>query len=138
MPTIAKRVVFDTNVLISAALQPKGPSRSGIEAVAFSGGVILFSQATFDELLTRLNRPRFDAYISREIREVYIRQIEAVSQWIPITGARLGCRDPDDDKVLETALSGGADCLVTGDKDLLVLSKFAGVPILTPSQFLAW
>ena len=134
----AERVVFDTNVLISAALQPEGQSRAGINAVALAGGVILFSQATFMELRTRLNRPRFDRYVSREMRNVYICQLEAVSEWVAITGAKLGCRDPDDDKMLETALAGRADCLATGDKDLLVMSPFSGIPILSPRQFLVW
>ena len=45
-------------------------------------------------------------------------------------------RDPDDDKLLETALTGEADCLVTGDRDLLVMAPFHGIPILTPAAFL--
>ena len=50
------------------------------------------------------------------------------------------CRDPNDDKFLELALSGGADCIVSGDKDLLVLHPFRGVPIVTPRDFVseAW
>jgi predicted nucleic acid-binding protein len=46
------------------------------------------------------------------------------------------CRDPDDDKLLEITIAGGADCLVTGDQDLLVHDPFQGVPILTPAAFL--
>ncbi|MCY4377747.1 MAG: putative toxin-antitoxin system toxin component, PIN family [Spirochaetaceae bacterium] len=53
-----------------------------------------------------------------------------------IAGARLGCRDPDDDKVLEVALMGAADCIVTGDQDLLELASFRGLPILAPANFL--
>ena len=49
----------------------------------------------------------------------------------------MGCRDPDDDKFLETALQGGADCLITGDRDLLEMSPFMGIPIVTPAGFLA-
>ena len=56
---------------------------------------------------------------------------------MPIAGARLGCRDPTDDKILETALMGRADHLVTGDGDLLVMSPFHGIPIVTPARFLA-
>jgi len=41
-------------------------------------------------------------------------QLEAVSEWVPVAGAKLGCRDPDDDELLETALMGAAGCLVTG------------------------
>jgi uncharacterized protein len=46
------------------------------------------------------------------------------------------CRDPDDNKLLEIAVVGRADCLVTGDEDLLVLDPFQGIPILTPAGFL--
>lgn len=53
-----------------------------------------------------------------------------------IAGAKLGCRDPDDDKLLETALMGDADCLVTGDGDLLAMSPFHDIPVLTPADFL--
>ena len=47
-----------------------------------------------------------------------------------IAGAKLGCRDPDDEKLLETALTGEADCLITGDRDLLEMSPFHDIPIL--------
>ena len=63
-------------------------------------------------------------------------QLEAVSEWVPIAGAKLGCRDSDDDKLLETALMGVADCLVTGDRDLLEMSPFQNIPILSPTSFL--
>ncbi len=46
------------------------------------------------------------------------------------------CRDPKDDKLLELAVSGNADFLVTSDKDLLVLNPFRGVEIITPREFL--
>ncbi|MYF08683.1 MAG: putative toxin-antitoxin system toxin component, PIN family [Rhodospirillaceae bacterium] len=59
-----------------------------------------------------------------------------VSERVAIVGAKLGCRDPDDDKLLETALMGNADCLVTGDGDLLAMSPFHDIPVLTPAEFL--
>jgi predicted nucleic acid-binding protein len=46
------------------------------------------------------------------------------------------CRDPHDDKVLEAAVSGRADVLITGDKDLLELNPFRGIAILGPVNFL--
>ena len=45
------------------------------------------------------------------------------------------CRDPDDDHILASAVSGKVDCLLTGDEDLLVLKNFQGIPILKPSDF---
>ena len=99
-------------------------------------GVLLFSIETFDELRSRLHRPKFDRYVSRESRSIYLAQLVVVSEWVSITGAKLGCRDPDDDKLLETALVGEADCLITGDRDLLELYPFHDIPILTPAGFL--
>ena len=132
----AERVVADTNVLISAALRRDGPPRALLDAVRSANGVLLFSDETFAELQTRLGRRKFDRYVSREARAIYLTQLEAVSEWVPIAGAKLGCRDPDDDKVLETALIGEADCLATGDRDLLAMSPFHGIPVLTPGDFL--
>ncbi len=45
------------------------------------------------------------------------------------------CRDPDDVPILGLALAAGADCIVTGDKDLLVLKRFRSIPIRTPRDF---
>lgn len=132
----AERVVLDTNVLISAALRPGSPPRAVIDTVCAADGVLIFSEASFDELRSRLLRPKFDRYVGRESRMVYLAQLKAVSEWVSTTGAKLGCRDPEDDKILETALMGDADFLVTGDRDLLVMSSFRGIPIVSPVTFL--
>ena len=46
------------------------------------------------------------------------------------------CRDPKDNKFLELAVAGKADCIVTGDKDLLELHPFRNIRIITPKEFL--
>ncbi|HCU26108.1 MAG TPA: putative toxin-antitoxin system toxin component, PIN family [Deltaproteobacteria bacterium] len=45
------------------------------------------------------------------------------------------CRDPDDDWILSTALEGEANCIITGDRDLLTLSKYQEIFILKPEEF---
>lgn len=131
-----KRAVLDTNVLISAVLGPAGPPRKVIDAVRRENGELLFSDETFNELQTRIWRAKFDSYVSRESRAIYLAQLKTVSAWVSIAGAKMGCRDPDDDMFLETALIGDADCLVTGDGDLLEMTPHQGIPILTPATFL--
>ena len=133
----AERVVFDTNVLISATLLPRGTPRAALDAVRTASGVLLFSDETFQELRTRILRPKFDEYVSRSGRLLFLAQIEAVSEWVSIVGVKLGCRDPADDKLLETALMGQASRLVTGDRDLLSMSPFQGIPIVGPAKFRA-
>jgi putative PIN family toxin of toxin-antitoxin system len=46
------------------------------------------------------------------------------------------CRDPKDNKFLELAIAGNAECIVTGDKDLLELNPFRNIQIITPKEFL--
>ncbi|MCY3760990.1 MAG: putative toxin-antitoxin system toxin component, PIN family [Gemmatimonadetes bacterium] len=131
----ADRVVLDTNVLISAALNPDGSPRAVVDAIRAVNGVFLFSEETFDELKTRIDSSKFDNFISREDRSVFLAQLDPVSEWVSIVGAKLGCRDPDDDKLLETALMGEAECVVTGDQDLRAMSPFQNIPILSPADF---
>ena len=131
----AERVVLDTNVLISAALTRTGPPRRVVDLVRADNGVLLFSDETFAELRDRILGSKFDRYVGRESRAAFVALLAAVAEWVPIAGARLGCRDPTDDKILETALMGRAHLLVTGDGDLLAMSPFHGIPIITPARF---
>ena len=132
----AERCVVDTNVLISALLQPSGRTAEVLSAIRAAGGVLLFSDETFAELASRLLRPKFDRYVAPATRQRFLGDLAGVAEWVTITGVVHVCRDPDDDKFLETAINGEADCLVTGDADLRTLDPFHGVRILTPRTFL--
>ena len=132
----AERLVLDTNVLISAALWPAGKPRLVVEAVARGRGILLFSDETFAELQDRLLKPKFDPYAGRSTRAAFLARLRAVAEWIWIARAPMGCRDPDDDKFLETALMGEADVLVSGDGDLLEMAGSFRIPILDPAGFL--
>ncbi len=59
------------------------------------------------------------------------------SRVIVVKGQLSGvCRDPKDDFILECAVKGSADCIVTGDRDLLSLDPYGAIRILTPRQYL--
>ncbi|MCB1742055.1 MAG: putative toxin-antitoxin system toxin component, PIN family [Gammaproteobacteria bacterium] len=131
----AERVVLDTNVLISAALIATGKPWAVLKHVVETG-VLLFCDETFEELATRLMREKFDRYVSESTRHTFLVELAAVAEWTAITGAVHVCRDPDDDKLLETAIAGRADLLVTGDSDLLELHPFRGLSIVTPAAFM--
>ena len=131
-----ERVVVDTNVLISAALRPSGTPRAVVDTIRQAGGVLLFANETIKEMHSRLFRTKFDRYVSRTNRTQFLIQLLGVCERVSITGAKLGCPDPNDDKFLETAMVGEAACLITGDRHLLDMAPFRGVPILTPAAFL--
>jgi putative PIN family toxin of toxin-antitoxin system len=71
------KLFIDTNICISAALSSTGaPAKLVQEALAHHR--LVFSQPTFDELRTRLFRPKFDRYISLELRESLLHAFECV------------------------------------------------------------
>jgi uncharacterized protein len=131
----AERYVVDTNVLISALLQPSGWTAKVLDAIHAVGSLLVFSDQTFAELTSRLMRPKFDCYVDEALRQQFLSDLASVAEWVTITGVVDACRDPDDDKFLETAINGDAACIVTGDADLLTLDAFDGVRILTPRDF---
>jgi putative PIN family toxin of toxin-antitoxin system len=130
-----ERVVLDTNVLISAALSPLGKSFASLSWV-LDHATLIVSRELLDELETRLARPKFAKYLDERRCRVFVAELALVAVQVKLSGVVSVCRDPDDDKLLEIATVGRADCLVTGDQDLLVLHPFQGVPILTPAGFL--
>jgi hypothetical protein len=75
-------------------------------------------------------------YVDEPRRRAVMADLGLSAVQVELTGTVKICRDPDDDKLLEIAALGRADCLVTGDQDLLVLSQFQGIPIVTPARFL--
>ncbi len=99
-----ERVVIDTNVLISGALNAASVPRRVLDKVRAADGKLLFSDETFTELRTRLLHSKFDGYAERQVRETYLAQLLPIAEWITITNSKLGCRDAEDDKFLETAL----------------------------------
>lgn len=131
------RVVLDTNILISAALTPKGKPRKVIDTIREKNGILLFSDETFSEVVTRLLRTKFDRYVSRENRLLYLAELQTASEWVTISNKKMGCHDSDDDKFLETALIGEAACIVTGDGHLLEMSPYRNLPIMKASDFLS-
>ena len=130
------RFVFDTNVMVSALL-----FNDSVPGRAFFGGLdhgtILISGASVSELSRVLGRDRFDRYISHEKRDEFLQSLIRESDLVEITESVQICRDPDDDRLLELAVNGNATYIVTGDADLLVLSPFRGVEIVTPANFLS-
>ncbi|MFB2875645.1 putative toxin-antitoxin system toxin component, PIN family [Floridanema aerugineum] len=129
------RFVVDTNVLISALLFKNSVPFQAIE-LAEKQGIILYSEATLNELDRVLSRKKFNKYLSLEDRQVFLLKFISASELVSIIEKIAVCRDEKDNKFLELAVSGNANVIVTGDLDLLVLNPFQGVEILTPDMFI--
>ncbi len=131
----ARRFVFDTGVLISAALLPRFIPRQALDR-ARAHGILLVSDSTLLELLEVTQRPRFRRYMSDVDRDEFLAGIIRNALPTLVTASITDCRDAKDNKFLELAVSGHAACIVSGDDDLLVLHPFRDIPILSPRQFL--
>ncbi|MBW4605901.1 MAG: putative toxin-antitoxin system toxin component, PIN family [Hassallia sp. WJT32-NPBG1] len=131
-----RRFVFDTNVLISAFLFSQSKPRQALDQ-AIVIGVIVLSNSVLSELEEVLYRPKFDRYLTKERRQEFLENLTENAQFIDVTELINECRDPKDNKYLELALNCQAECIVTGDDDLLVLNPWRGIEILTVQEFLA-
>lgn len=130
------RFVVDTNIYVSQLLFPFSVPGKAFRK-ALSSGTLLGSEEILHELSDVLSRKKFDPYLTLEERKEFFRYLSSVVEIIPHIMSIKVCRDPKDDKYLNLALSGFADFLLTGDKDLLVLDPFKKVRIFSCAAYLA-
>jgi len=138
-------VVVDTNVWVSAVISPAGPPAKLRRAFLDGNFEALACSELIDEVLDVLQRPRIkDKYgiLQTEIDEVG-RVLKRFSTVVTPQPVAYGLRDPDDDYLLELAVAGAADVIVTGDGDLKgndELPSFLadkGIDVLSPRDFLS-
>jgi uncharacterized protein len=125
------RLTLDTNILI-AAFVARGVCHELLEHCERHHAIIS-SEFILNEFETKLLR-KFKLPSAKAAAVVALVR----SRCLIIDPAELrepACRDPDDDWVLATAVEGECACIVTGDKDLLVLREYAGILILPPQAF---
>ncbi|MFN9176264.1 MAG: putative toxin-antitoxin system toxin component, PIN family [Synechocystis sp.] len=128
-------IVVDTNVLISAVLSPNGTAKKAfVKAIAYFQ--LIQSQSTYEELVTRLQKKKFDKYISLEDRKQFLERVKLDSYFLTVEVKTMICSDPDDNKFLDLASMGKAIYLLTGDQDLLTLDTYENTRIIQPALFL--
>jgi putative PIN family toxin of toxin-antitoxin system len=121
------KVVFDTNVLL-AAFATTGLC-AALWEICLTAHQIFLSEPILDEVRDHL--PKFKVPADRMEEIINFLRLES-SLVIPATVPSGACRDPDDLIILGTALAAGADSIVTGDQDLLVLKVYQGIVISSP------
>ncbi|HEX8847642.1 MAG TPA: putative toxin-antitoxin system toxin component, PIN family [Pyrinomonadaceae bacterium] len=125
------RIVLDTNVLIAAFIA-RGVCHQLLEHCIRNHDLVT-SQFILDEVREKLvEKFKYSSETVDEVVRLLRSQMEVVT---PTSLDAPVCRDTDDDNVLATAATGNCACLLTGDKDLLVLKRFQDIDILSPSDF---
>lgn len=132
------RAVLDTNVIVSALINPAGPPGDILKALREKRFTLITSQPINEEILEVLDRPRIrDKYgLSDHLFDIafILWEIAEVTSELPTVKI---VKDPDDNKFLSAAIGGLAHYLVTGDaRDLLGLKEYEGVQIVTPVRFM--
>lgn len=130
------RVVVDTSSLVSYVLTRGDLMRRVVAHWRADAFTLLSSPATRAELAGVLARPaiqRLTAVPLDDLVQGLARFSEHVPGDLDVSGA---CRDPKDDKFLACAVEGGAQYLVSSDRDLLDVRTYQGVAIVSPGQFL--
>jgi hypothetical protein len=127
------RIVLDTNILVSALIESRGPSAVLLNAWRDSAFALVSSRAQLEELRDVLARPRLQKWItSNEAAKLLDSFPEQAVMVEPAEGIDLS-PDPDDNAIIATAIAGRADMIVSGDKShMLSLGYAAGIPIVTP------
>lgn len=146
------RVVFDTNILIRAFLSPDGPSGKCLELARKNEIMLCVSDDVFVELEDVIDRPYIHKALGidfAEQKDYFLDQISIIAYFADAIEARFKFpRDPDDEFVIDLAVSSEADYLITCDRDLLDLmtgiddsskefrQKFRRLKIVRPNEFL--
>ncbi len=132
------RVVFDTNTVVSAQFWFGAPRRA-LDAARADRFTLIVTETLIEELRDVLSRAKFKSRIAATGKDAdtlvneHLLLTEIV-QPAEISSSLL--RDADDLAVLACAVGGRADCIVSGDDDLLELDRFGAIPIWTANRFL--
>ena len=127
------RVVFDTNILVSALVFPGGRGDAALRRIIAGTDQLVMSRAILDEFLDVLSR-KF-ARDAEELAHVAV----FVSELAMVVAARRRLRvvqDDPDNRILECAIAGRAEAIVTGDKALRALKNFRNIPVVTLRPYL--
>ena len=129
------RAVVDTNVLISATFWTGRPKQI-LNRIRHGEITFLTSQILLDELKDILLRADKPFRLTKKEAEQVVTVMRNLAEVIQPHSHLSICRDKNDNRVLECAVDGRAEWIITGDQHLLELRSFQGIRIVTPQDFL--
>lgn len=127
------KVVFDTNVLVSALVFPGGRGEAALARILEERDRLVFSKAILDELLGVLGR-KFSRD-AEELSHIAVFHSELGVLVKPRQRLQVVADEPDN-RILECALAGRAHAIVTGDRELLALGEYRGVRVIGLREYL--
>ena len=127
------RVVFDSSIFVSALTLPGGKGDAAVAAVLTGKAVVLLSEPMLGEVLGVLGR-KF-AYDREQLARVALFLSELAEHVAP-RGHLTVLQDEPDNRILECAVAGRADSIVTGDRQMLRLGRYEGIEIVSLRVFL--
>jgi putative PIN family toxin of toxin-antitoxin system len=128
------KVVFDTNVYVSALVLPGSRADDALQRIVSGRDQLLLSRAILAELLDVLARK-----FSRDAEELSRVAVflDELGTMIETTSTIEDLADDPDNRILECAIDGGAECVVTGDSAMLALKTWRGIRIMSLAGYLA-
>ena len=131
---MGKKIVLDTNVIISA-FGWQGAPHEIFKKCIFGRLNLILSPHLLSEIKRALAYPKFN-FDQDEIDEFFSIVIETAEIVEPEITINLISQDPDDNRVLECAVTADSEFIISGDKHLLNLKEFGDIRILSPDEFL--
>jgi len=128
------RVILDTNLWISFLISDK---LEFIDQLIETNKLkLLFSEESVEEFIDVVSRPKFKKYFSKKDIEKTLKLFDEFGLLISVSSNLNVCRDPKDNFLLNLAVDGKSDYLISGDEDLLILKTIETTKILSLSEFI--
>jgi hypothetical protein len=131
-----QKVIFDTNVLISALIQKSYPFLILNSIILENKSDVCISEELYEEYLDVIHRPKFSKYpdFLNNAELILTKLNELAIMYYPLTKVEV-LKDKNDNKILELALESSADYIITGNTKDFTLKEFHGTKIISPKEF---
>jgi uncharacterized protein len=129
------KIVVDTNIFVSAFLGSRN-AKLVLKDIINDEFILVMSTEQLNEIKLVLNREKFKKYITHDEVEEFI-MLLSMKIIVPAIYEKItDCRDLKDNMILEEAVYGNAQYIITGDEDLLILNPYRWIKIMSMREFI--